>query len=130
MKIAVDAMGGDHGPAPVIEGAMQAAQELGVGIILVGKEDELPPPAASSIVMTSALPSSMRRRWSRCMSRRLQWRGKAGFIHLDCDGVSQVRGRRRRGKPWQHRCQYGLVVFVLGLIKGSNARRSPRCSLP
>ncbi|HMU30792.1 MAG TPA: phosphate acyltransferase PlsX [Nitrospira sp.] len=41
MKIAVDAMGGDHGPAPVIEGAMQAAQELGVGIILVGKEDEL-----------------------------------------------------------------------------------------
>ena len=41
MKIAVDAMGGDHGPAPVIEGAMQAAQELDVGIILVGKEDEL-----------------------------------------------------------------------------------------
>ncbi len=41
MKIAVDAMGGDHGPAPVIEGAMQAAQELGVGIILVGKEGEL-----------------------------------------------------------------------------------------
>ena len=41
MKIAVDAMGGDHGPAPVIEGAMQAAQELGVGVILVGKEDEL-----------------------------------------------------------------------------------------
>ena len=41
MKIAVDAMGGDHGPAPVIEGAMQAAQELGVGIILVGKQDEL-----------------------------------------------------------------------------------------
>jgi len=43
MKIAVDAMGGDHGPAPVIEGAMQAAQELGVGVILVGKEDELAP---------------------------------------------------------------------------------------
>src|SRR5574338_942661 len=41
MKIAVDAMGGDHGPAPVIEGAMQAGQELGVGVILVGKEDEL-----------------------------------------------------------------------------------------
>ncbi|WHZ23198.1 MAG: Phosphate:acyl-ACP acyltransferase PlsX [Nitrospira sp.] len=41
MKIAVDAMGGDHGPAPVIEGAMQAAQELGVGVTLVGKEDEL-----------------------------------------------------------------------------------------
>ncbi|MDP9132352.1 MAG: phosphate--acyl-ACP acyltransferase, partial [Nitrospirota bacterium] len=41
MKIAVDAMGGDHGPSPVIEGAMQAAQELDVGVILVGKEEEL-----------------------------------------------------------------------------------------
>lgn len=38
MKIALDAMGGDHGPAPCIEGAMQAAKELDVEIILVGDE--------------------------------------------------------------------------------------------
>ena len=41
MKIAVDAMGGDHGPAPIIEGALQAASELGVEVILVGDEVQL-----------------------------------------------------------------------------------------
>ncbi len=41
MKIALDAMGGDHGPAPVIEGAMQAVQEWDIDILLVGQEDLL-----------------------------------------------------------------------------------------
>jgi phosphate acyltransferase len=41
MKIAVDAMGGDHGPAPNIEGALQAATELGVEVILVGDQSTL-----------------------------------------------------------------------------------------
>ena len=36
MKIAVDAMGGDHGPAVVVEGAVAAARELGVSVVLVG----------------------------------------------------------------------------------------------
>jgi glycerol-3-phosphate acyltransferase PlsX len=36
MKIAVDAMGGDHGPAVVVEGAVTAARELGISVILVG----------------------------------------------------------------------------------------------
>ncbi|HSN05339.1 MAG TPA: phosphate acyltransferase PlsX, partial [Nitrospira sp.] len=38
MKIALDAMGGDHGPAPCIEGALQAAKELDVDVVLVGDE--------------------------------------------------------------------------------------------
>ena len=38
MKIAVDAMGGDNAPHAVIAGAVQAAMEYGVGIILVGIE--------------------------------------------------------------------------------------------
>ena len=41
MKIALDAAGGDHGPAPCIEGAVQAAQELDVEVILVGNETTL-----------------------------------------------------------------------------------------
>ncbi|OGQ63886.1 MAG: phosphate acyltransferase [Deltaproteobacteria bacterium RIFCSPLOWO2_02_FULL_55_12] len=45
MKIAVDAMGGDHAPAVVVEGAIRAASELNIPIILVGDrarvEDEL-----------------------------------------------------------------------------------------
>ncbi|MGH7276109.1 MAG: phosphate acyltransferase PlsX [Candidatus Rokuibacteriota bacterium] len=36
MKIAVDAMGGDHGPAVVVEGAVAAVREFGASIILVG----------------------------------------------------------------------------------------------
>lgn len=38
MKIAVDAMGGDHAPSNEVQGAIQAANELGVGIVLVGAE--------------------------------------------------------------------------------------------
>jgi len=36
MKIAVDAMGGDHGPSVVVEGAVSAVRELGATVILVG----------------------------------------------------------------------------------------------
>ena len=38
MRIAVDAMGGDHAPAEVVKGAVQVAGEHGVEIILIGKE--------------------------------------------------------------------------------------------
>jgi len=38
MKIAVDAMGGDNAPQAVVAGAVQAAREYGVGVILVGIE--------------------------------------------------------------------------------------------
>jgi len=33
ITIAVDAMGGDHAPRPEVEGAVQAARELGVRIL-------------------------------------------------------------------------------------------------
>jgi phosphate acyltransferase len=36
MKIAVDAMGGDYGPAVVVEGAVAAAREFGATLILIG----------------------------------------------------------------------------------------------
>ncbi|HYE91375.1 MAG TPA: phosphate acyltransferase PlsX, partial [Terriglobales bacterium] len=36
MKIAVDAMGGDHGPAVVVEGAVAAVREFGASVVLVG----------------------------------------------------------------------------------------------
>jgi glycerol-3-phosphate acyltransferase PlsX len=38
MKIAVDAMGGDFGPKVTVEGALRAAEDLGVDILLVGIE--------------------------------------------------------------------------------------------
>jgi len=41
MKIVLDVMGGDHAPGVVIDGAVQAAQELGVEIVLVGREQTI-----------------------------------------------------------------------------------------
>lgn len=38
MKIAVDAMGGDNAPHAIVAGAVQAAQEFGISVILVGIE--------------------------------------------------------------------------------------------
>jgi phosphate acyltransferase len=39
MRIAVDAMGGDYAPALVVAGAVQAARDLGIEIVLVGQQD-------------------------------------------------------------------------------------------
>jgi len=41
MRIAVDAMGGDHGPQEIVRGAVQAAREYGCEIVLVGNENEI-----------------------------------------------------------------------------------------
>ena len=38
MRIAVDAMGGDHAPRAIVEGAVQAARDFGLGVDLVGDE--------------------------------------------------------------------------------------------
>ena len=53
LTIAVDAMGGDHAPKSEIEGAILAATELNISVVLVGMEDvirrelKLHPEAAS-----------------------------------------------------------------------------------
>jgi len=41
MKISIDAMGGDYAPEDVVKGAVIAARESGVGIILVGQQDKV-----------------------------------------------------------------------------------------
>ena len=38
MNVAVDAMGGDHAPEMVVQGAVEAVSELGIDITLVGDE--------------------------------------------------------------------------------------------
>src|SRR5688500_12374447 len=39
MRVAVDAMGGDHAPGRPVEGALAAARNLGLGVDLVGRSD-------------------------------------------------------------------------------------------
>ena len=41
LPVAVDAMGGDKAPAEIVAGARQAADELGVPVVLVGRSAEL-----------------------------------------------------------------------------------------
>ncbi|MGE5199048.1 MAG: phosphate acyltransferase, partial [Rhodospirillaceae bacterium] len=41
MRVAVDAMGGDHGPAVIVSGAVAAARHPDVGVTLVGASGEL-----------------------------------------------------------------------------------------
>jgi glycerol-3-phosphate acyltransferase PlsX len=41
MKIAVDAMGGDFAPQSIVEGAVLAAKEHGIKVVLVGDEDQV-----------------------------------------------------------------------------------------
>ena len=41
MKIAIDAMGGDYAPEEVVKGAVMAAKQYGVDIILVGPQDKI-----------------------------------------------------------------------------------------
>src|SRR5688572_300539 len=54
IKIAVDAMGSDHGPGVEVEGAIQAASQLGIPIVLVGQESLVRPLLANHD--TSNLP--------------------------------------------------------------------------
>ena len=41
MKIVVDAMGGDHSPGAIVEGAVLAVREFGLAVILVGIADRV-----------------------------------------------------------------------------------------
>ena len=69
-RIAVDAMGGDHAPREIVEGAVWAAHEYGVAIELVGmqngyfKEDKMDESAHNIAILAPdylfiALPSTI-----------------------------------------------------------------------
>lgn len=77
MRIALDAMGGDNAPAETVKGAIEAAREYGVEIVLVGKPEAIQAelakasvaglkltvePAASVIPMDEHQPSTAWRR--------------------------------------------------------------------
>jgi phosphate acyltransferase len=43
VTVAIDAMGGDRAPGEIVQGAVRAADELGVRVLLVGRDDEVRP---------------------------------------------------------------------------------------
>jgi glycerol-3-phosphate acyltransferase PlsX len=76
VRIAIDAMGGDHAPGEIVAGALRAREELGVEVLLVGDPQEiqsqLPPktnleqveivPAQEAISMDEEPLSAIRRK--------------------------------------------------------------------
>jgi phosphate acyltransferase len=93
--IAVDAMGGDHAPAEIVDGAVAAARELGTHIILTGRPGLLRPllarhgspanvhvvPAEDSLAMDEGALASWRRpRSSIAVACQLVRRGQAGAV--------------------------------------------------
>jgi len=94
MRIAVDAMGGDRAPEEVVKGALSAARELGIGVILVGDENAIKPflpaklPAnvevqhASQVVEMGEAPTSVRRKKdsSIAVATRLHKEGRADAV--------------------------------------------------
>ena len=58
MRIALDAMGGDHAPEVVIEGAVDAARECGLELVLVGPQEEIEARLAGKNTAGLSLPIS------------------------------------------------------------------------
>jgi len=57
LTVAVDAMGGDRGPGEVVAGAVRAADQLGVRVLLVGREDDVAPhlpPGSARVELVTA----------------------------------------------------------------------------
>jgi glycerol-3-phosphate acyltransferase PlsX len=126
MKIALDAVGGDHGPAPCVEGAIQAVKEFDVEVILVGDETTLKQECerqsshdsrltirhASQVVEMHESPAAVARKKrdsSIWVATELVKNGHAdAVVSPGNTGASMVAS-----------------FFVLGLIKGVEGRRLP-----
>ena len=50
LPIAVDAMGGDNAPGEIVAGARQAAEELGVPVVLVGRPEAIADPGPLEVI--------------------------------------------------------------------------------
>lgn len=78
MKIAVDAMGGDYAPSVVVEGAVQAAGELDIPVILVGDRERIEFELAK--YNTKGLPLSIKH--------------TTEVVGMDESAVQAIRGKR------------------------------------
>jgi glycerol-3-phosphate acyltransferase PlsX len=83
MKIAVDAMGGDHGPAPVVEGAVQAAKTLELEVVLVGDQAQV--------------ETQLRR--LRCRDPRITVRHASQVVEMH-ESPAQVARKKRESSIW------------------------------
>jgi glycerol-3-phosphate acyltransferase PlsX len=90
MKIVVDAMGGDHGPAVVIDGALAAVQEYNTEIVLVGDEAKI----------------------KACLSRAKYHGDKVSVVHAD-----EVIGMHESPATSVRRKRNSSIVVGINLVK-------------
>jgi glycerol-3-phosphate acyltransferase PlsX len=119
MRIAVDAMGGDHAPLVNVDGAIAAAREFGISSLLVGRRAELEPMLADAefsgpeieivdapevVTMDDPATAAIRRK-----------RNSSIRIAADC-----VRDGRAAGLVSAGHTGAGMVVakMVIGTIEG------------
>ncbi|MGH9943636.1 MAG: phosphate acyltransferase PlsX [Pyrinomonadaceae bacterium] len=81
-KVALDAMGSDHAPHVEIDGALAAARDLGVGVILVGQPDVV-------------LPELRRCGWRKQGDRRIEFVEAAEVIGMDEPVATSVRRKKK-----------------------------------
>ncbi|HYN83936.1 MAG TPA: phosphate acyltransferase PlsX [Pyrinomonadaceae bacterium] len=80
-KVVVDAMGSDHAPHPEIDGALAAARDFGVGVILVGQPERV-------------LPELRRCGWRRQGERGVEFVEAAEVIGMDESVANAVRRKK------------------------------------
>ncbi len=81
-KVVVDAMGSDNAPHPEIDGALAAARDLGVGVILVGQTERVE-------------PELRRCGWRRQGDRGIEFVEAAEVIGMDDPVATSVRRKRK-----------------------------------
>lgn len=59
VRIAIDAMGGDHAPGEIVAGALRAREELGVEVLLVGDPQQIEAalPSKTSLALIEIVPA-------------------------------------------------------------------------
>jgi len=102
-RIAIDAMGGDYAPRAVIEGSLWAAQEYGVGLELVGRQEDI--------------------------CAEIERIKSAGCIYSDCG----TKGHKRRIKIDLDKIDYTIThaseVIGMGEAVGQSIRRKKDSSI-
>jgi glycerol-3-phosphate acyltransferase PlsX len=114
-KIAVDAMGGDHAPGVVVEGAILAARDFGIDLVLVGAQEaieqelakhpgapKIPVIAASQMVPMHESPSAALRKKDSSM--------RVGFEMMKRGELDAVVSAGNSG------AMMALGMFVMGTL--------------
>jgi phosphate acyltransferase len=148
VKIAVDAMGGDHAPDAIVAGALSAARELGVEIVLVGRKEVIEPKlehrslapavrvvhAAEAVAMDESPSAAIRKRDSSlAVAYELMNRGEAqAVVSAGNSGAMMAVGMFVVGKlPQVDRPAISVVIPTPGkgtviIDAGANVDCKPR----